>query len=157
MCLSLVLIFWRTLIHSLFFHPSARVTSNPLAISGFAYSGHYIQMESYNTWVLCLTYFTQNVFKVHLCGSIHQYFINFYCQIIVQVWIYHAMFESESEVRQLCPTLCNPMDCSLPGSSIHGIFQARVLEWVAMPFSRGSSRPRVRTQVSHIISRRLAV
>ena len=38
--------------------------------------------------------------------------------------------ESESEVTQLCPTLCDPMDCSLPGSSIHGIFQARVLEWV---------------------------
>ena len=39
---------------------------------------------------------------------------------------------SESEVAQSCPTLCNPMDCSLPGSSIHGIFQARVLEWVAI-------------------------
>ena len=38
--------------------------------------------------------------------------------------------ESEGEVTQLCPTLCDPMDCSLPGSSIHGIFQARVLEWV---------------------------
>ena len=43
--------------------------------------------------------------------------------------------ESESEVAQLCPTLCDPMDCSLPGSSIHGIFQARVLEWGAIAFS----------------------
>ena len=43
--------------------------------------------------------------------------------------------ESESEVTQLCPTLRNPMDCSLPGSSIHRIFQARVLEWVAIAFS----------------------
>ena len=43
--------------------------------------------------------------------------------------------ESESEVAQLCPTLCDPMDCSLPGSSVHGIFQARVLEWVAIAFS----------------------
>ena len=40
---------------------------------------------------------------------------------------------------QLCPTLCNPMDSSLPGSSVHGIFQARILEWVAMPSSRVSS------------------
>ena len=40
---------------------------------------------------------------------------------------------------QLCPALCNPMDCSPPGSSVHGIFQARTLEWVAMPSSRGSS------------------
>ena len=45
-------------------------------------------------------------------------------------------------VAQLCLTLCNSMDCSLPGSAVHGIFQARILEWVAMPFSWGSSRPR---------------
>ena len=43
--------------------------------------------------------------------------------------------KSESEVAQSCPTLGNPMDCSIPGSSIHGIFQARVLEWVAIAFS----------------------
>ena len=43
--------------------------------------------------------------------------------------------KSESEVAQSCPTLSNPMDCSLPGSSVHGIFQARVLEWIAIAFS----------------------
>ena len=52
-----------------------------------------------------------------------------------------------------CPTLCDPMDCSLPGFSVHGIFQARVLEWVAISFSRGSSWPRDRTRVSHIVGR----
>ena len=40
--------------------------------------------------------------------------------------------KKESEVAQLCPTLCDPMDCSSPGSSIHGIFQARILEWIAI-------------------------
>ena len=45
----------------------------------------------------------------------------------------------ESEVAQSCPTFCDPMDCSPPGSSVHGIFQARVLEWVAISFFRGSS------------------
>ena len=55
-----------------------------------------------------------------------------------------------SSVAQSCPTLCNPMDCSMPGSSVHGIFQARKLEWVAMPFSKGSSRPRDRTHVSYV-------
>ena len=44
--------------------------------------------------------------------------------------------KSESEVAQSCPTLSDPMDCSLPGSSVHGIFQARVLEWVAIDFSK---------------------
>ena len=43
--------------------------------------------------------------------------------------------KSESEVAQSCPTLSDPIDCSLPGSSIHGVFQARVLEWVASTFS----------------------
>ena len=57
------------------------------------------------------------------------------------------------EVAQSCPTLCDPMDCSLTGSSVHGIFQARVLEWVAISFSRGSSPPRNRTPVSRIAGR----
>ena len=46
--------------------------------------------------------------------------------------------KSESEVAQSCPTLSDPMDCSLPGSSVHGIFQARVLEWGAIAFSAPS-------------------
>ena len=49
------------------------------------------------------------------------------------------VFRYECVCAQSCPTLSNPMDCSLPGSSVHGIFQTRILEWVAMPFSRGSS------------------
>ena len=62
-----------------------------------------------------------------------------------------------SEVAQSCPTLCNPMGCSLPGPSICGIFQARVLEWVAISFSRGSPWPRDQTQVSHIAKRHFTV
>ena len=56
-----------------------------------------------------------------------------------------------------CVTLCSPMDCSLPGFSVHRIFQARVLEWVAIPFSRRSSWPRDWTQVSRIVGRRFTV
>ena len=62
--------------------------------------------------------------------------------------------ESESEVAQSCPTLCDPMDCSSPGSSVHGILQATILEWGAISFSRRSSRSRDRTQVSCIAGRR---
>ena len=65
--------------------------------------------------------------------------------------------ESESEVAQSCPTLFDPMDCNVPNSSVHGIFQARVWEWVAISFSRGSSQPRNQTQVSHIVGRRFTV
>ena len=62
----------------------------------------------------------------------------------------YSNVESETEVTQSYPTLCDPMDCSPPGSSIHWILQARILEWVAISFSRGSSQPRDRTQVSRI-------
>ena len=60
-----------------------------------------------------------------------------------------------SEVAQLCPTLCDPMNCSLPGFSVHGIFQTRILEWVAISFSRGSSQPRDQIQISCIAGRLL--
>jgi len=55
-------------------------------------------------------------------------------------------------VAKSCPTLCDLMDCSLPGSSVHEVFQARILEWMAISFSRGSSRPRNRTHVFCIAS-----
>ena len=51
--------------------------------------------------------------------------------------------KSEREVAQLCPTLSNPMDCNLPGSSVHGIFQSRVLEWGAIAFSGNRTREAV--------------
>ena len=70
---------------------------------------------------------------------------------------YLELLESESEVTQSCLTLCDPMDCSLPGSSVRGIFQAIVLEWIAISFSRGFSRPRDRTQVSRIVDRRFTI
>ena len=63
----------------------------------------------------------------------------------------------KSEVAQSCPTLCNPMACSPPGSSVHGVVQARELEWVVISFSRGSSRPRDQTWVSRIAGRRFTI
>ena len=60
-------------------------------------------------------------------------------------------------VAQSCPTLCDPMDCNLPGSCVHGLLQIRILEWVAIPFFRGSSRPGDWTQVSRIAARRFTV
>jgi len=65
---------------------------------------------------------------------------------------YYA-WKSESEVARWFLTLCDRMDYSLPGFSVHGIFQGRILEWVAISFSRGSSWPTDLTQVSHIAGR----
>ena len=67
----------------------------------------------------------------------------------------HTQISQDSEkvellVTQLCPTLCNPIDCSPPGSSVHMIFLGRILEWVAISFSRGSSQSRNQTRASCI-------
>ena len=72
-------------------------------------------------------------------------------------WFLMSNYTIESLVAQSCPTLWDPTDCRLPGSSIHGIFQARVLEWVAIAFSRGSSQPSDWTWVSHIVGRRFTI
>ena len=66
-------------------------------------------------------------------------------------------FKEKSEVAQSCPTLCNPMDCNLPGYSVHGIFHARILEWVTISFFRGSFWPRDWTQISHIEGRHFTI
>ena len=76
---------------------------------------------------------------------------------IYPLWIrgHHCNMWSDNEVlvAQSCLTLCKPTDCSPPGFSVHGIFQARILERVAIPFSRGSFLPGDQSQVPHIASR----
>ena len=69
-------------------------------------------------------------------------------------WLSHY---SKLLVNNLFVFICNPMDCSPPSSSVHGILQARILEWVAIPFSRGSSQPRDWTQVSCIGGRSFTI
>ena len=79
------------------------------------------------------------------------YCINYCCTAKWLSYTYKVKVKVKSlKSRQ---TLCDPMDCSPPGSSIHGILQARTLEWVAISFSRGSSWPRDRTRVSRVVGR----
>ena len=70
---------------------------------------------------------------------------------------YSILTHAAAKLLQSCPTLCDPMDCSLPGFSVHGIFQTIVLEWIAISFSKGSSQPRDQTWVSRIVDRRFTV
>ena len=67
--------------------------------------------------------------------------------LLLSVWV------AKVNVTQLCLTLCDPMDCSPLVSSVHGILQARILEWVAIPFSRESYQPWDQTRVSCIAGR----
>jgi len=81
-----------------------------------------------------------SVYTSLFCFRLH---FSFFLSLIWSSYMYQEdICLRLSEVTQLCPTLLNPMDCSPPGSSIHGIFQARILELVAISFSRGFSRPR---------------
>ena len=57
---------------------------------------------------------------------------------IIEILRFFIHTKAKVLVAQSCPTLCDPMDCSPPGSSVHGIFQARILKWAAIPFSRAS-------------------
>ena len=97
-----------------------------------------------------------------VCKHSYSYFPYTWLLVLLSsCWRHQCSFLSclycRSEVAQSCTTVCDPIDCSLPGSSVHGIFQARILEWVAVSFSRGSSRPGEQTQVPRIAARRFTL
>ena len=125
----------RTITHRFFLCPFVTLPSCPSSLSPSSHSKHL------------LIYFLS-------------LWISFYFSIILNKWN-HVVFgggwseffhsaNMHAKSLQSCPTLCDPMDCSPPDSSVHGILQARILEWVAMPFSRGSSWPRKGTCVSYV-------
>ena len=85
--------------------------------------------------------------KSHVNGALHIYEALYYFTCII---LFTPPNLAVCLVAQLWLTLCDPIDCSPPGSYVHGVLQARILEWVAMSSSRGSSQPRDQTQVSCI-------
>ena len=113
-------------------------TTTPL--SGKHYSGLPLKCEGISTFnelgcplCLCPMREREGLFVKH---------------IHAHTYLYTCVCVYESEVARSCPTLCHSMDCRSPGSSVHGVFQVRILEWVAISFSRGSSQLRDRTLVS---------
>ena len=78
---------------------------------------------------------------------IYIYIDSLHCYVVNSTIVFSDSIKSVNTVKvtQLCPSLCDPMDCSLPGSSVHGILQSRIREWVAIPFSRGSFQLRSQT------------
>ena len=108
----------------------------------FLYSFHslFVPLIGYFQLIFLPTYwFFFSLFLGHLC-----------CWISVLNSSVYSLYCVHAKSHPSCVILCDPMDCSPPGSSVHGIHQARILEWVAMYSSRGSSRPRDRTWVSYI-------
>ena len=104
-----------------------------------------------------LHFFIPSLFFIPFPYIIRSFYISFknpnYCCINCSSWQLHLR-----NIARLCqvlvallrPTLCNPRDCSLPGSSVHGILHTRILQWVAIPFPRGSSQPRDPTPISYL-------
>ena len=84
-----------------------------------------------------------------VCRHIHGYTC-LYLRVRVRIHHIHSQVYTHVCYAQVCLTLCDPMDYGQPDSSVHGIFQARILEWVAISYSKGFSWPRDRTQVSWV-------
>ena len=102
----------------------------------------------WSTWRLIFLYIHTliNIIKIHYVSLFKWTLLKeIFLSLSVSKWFCSVVSDSD------------PMDCSLPGSSIHGIFKARVLEWVAIAFSRGSPWPRDGTQVSGIVGRRFTI
>ena len=102
------------------------------------------------SWDIDETFFTMYT-HIHTCiyMCVCESYISFFLCLFWDL----SYLKVKMLVTQLCLTLCDTMDCSPPGSSVHGIFQARILEWVAIPFSRGSSWPMDQTWISRIAGR----
>ena len=99
-----------------------------------------------------------SVFAISMASSAYLRLLMYLLAILIPACYssslaFQMMYSACLVVLQSCPTLCGPMDCSLPGSSVHVILQARILEWVTIPFSRGSSQPKNQKWVSHIAGR----
>ena len=101
----------------------------------------WLSLSLYNNKISIKKYMTRMPSRLCL--------LNNPCQQICVVIMGSACMHVKS--LQPCLILCNPLDYNLPGSSVHGILQARILEWGAIPFSKGSSQPRNRTRVSCIV------
>ena len=115
--------------------------NSKVSLSGFKPKFYYLM------WMILVKSHDLLSFRFLICKMV---------LLIIMLLISYGYYKDEvkwSEVTQLCPTLCDPMDCSLPGSSVRGILQARILEWVAISFSRRSSQARDRTRVSRIAGR----
>ena len=118
------------------------------------------------TWLsdFHFTSFTCNMFRLCPWWCTYQHFIGFYCSVTLHCkdishficsfifWWTFGLCLCCCLVAELCLTPCDPMDCSQPDFSVHGVFQARKLEWVAISFSRGSSWPRDQTHISYVAS-----
>ena len=131
--------------------------ASPVAEHGlYAAPRHVESSRSRNrTCVLCTSRWILNHWATREVPLVSLLFFNIKLRLVFKKCFLTSFYsktllESESEVAQSCPTLCDPMDCSISGSSVYAIFQARMLEWIAISFSRRSSRPRKRTQISRI-------
>ena len=106
--------------------------------------------SSYKIFICIFIFFpfgaSSNFFSFKFLKNIHLEYILIFC-LITRNYVSKSFGKKCVLVAQSCPTLCDPMDCSPPGFSVHGIFQARILEWIAISFSKGTSQPRDQTLV----------
>ena len=122
--------------------PLTSIFQKLIGIFNLVLSSHLLHL-SYEL-LLLIFFIHHHILVFTRRGHIQSYLIDFLSEF--------SLTRKKVLVAQSCPTLCDPMDCSPPGSSVHGILQARILEWITMPSSRGSSWPRDRPMFSYISS-----
>ena len=131
-------------------HPSRLIQRPCLSFLSHTANSHWLYILHMVMWVSMLLFpyvspspplfpcpYVYSLCLFLLCCPVSKFFSTILLDSV------HMHWKSESEVAQLCPTLCDPMNCSPPVSSVHEIFQARILEWVAISFSSGSSPPEI--------------
>ena len=112
----------------------------------------YYPNNLYGVLIICLCYNSFLIWRVYLVNLLSPNIRHF--SKLAPLQVQRTLFRLKWKWKSLSRVrLCDPMECGLPSSSVHEIFQARILEWVAMPSSRKSSRPREGTHVSHIAGR----
>ena len=137
---------WFTFLYSLFSHFAAEFEKFWLFCRFSCYNSIFLNFTT-NTLKRTFLFIPSTIYSIYTC-------IQYYCIQNIQ---YFLTISPQRKSGFYDTTLCDPMDCSLPGSSVHGIFQAIVLEWIAISFFRGSYQPRDRTRVSRIVNRRFTV
>ena len=144
---------WATIISHLLINRLIAIHVAPWIYYTLDYNSVLLYFVAQNSRKIVLVFFQK---FWYFFPKTNHYFFKYFFSLFFH-WRNNMLIESESEVTQSCLTLFDPMDCSLPGSSVHGIFQARVLEWVVIFFSKESSWPKDWTWVSCIAGRSFTV
>ena len=130
-------------------HPTCKTLSSLRFYGDISWGDATCHLQLHPIWYMIISI----IKAVNFCHITTYFCLSWHFLNLFDSWILFNITSCVCAMSlQLCPTLCNPMDHNLPGFSVHGVLQARILERVAMPSSRPSSQPRDQTRISYVSS-----